>query len=885
MQEHSIRISLGTSFGLEIFLMTNKIIHEALSERTNKPGNIHRPTHNIKPDLNPDYHMHKYKLEDIINADEIQSILDDFHRLTNMVTAVLDLNGKVIEATGWQDLCTGFHRVNPLTARNCTESDLFLAKNLRPGEYVAYKCKNGLWDVVTPLFIGDKHLGNIYTGQFFYDDDPVDDGFFAKQAETYGFDKTAYMDALRRIPRYSRETVNNLMSFLVKLTTYISKISLFNMQLEEEIRERKQIENALKEREAQLRTLTRTIPDLVWLKDSQGKYLFCNSRFESFFGAQEKNIIGKTDYDFMDKDLADFFRKHDKAAVDKGKASINEEEVTFADDGHREILETIKTPIYNSNGQLAGVLGIGRDITGRKQAELAIAAEKERLAVTLRSIGDGVITTDSDGNIVLLNKAAEALTGWNSREAAGRPLPEVFNIINEHTRKQCENPVEKVFATGGTVELANHTCLVAKDGREIVIADSGAPIYDNESKIIGAVLVFRDMTEKQELEHSIQRAQKLESLGVLAGGIAHDFNNLLGGIFGHVELALAETTEEKVSSCLAESLSSIDRARALTQQLLIFAKGGAPIKKLDNLFPFVQKTVQFALSGSSVSSKIKVQKNLWPCDFDKNQISQVIDNIAINAQQAMPNGGKIEVSAQNISLAEKEHVSLAAGKYVKLSIKDEGIGIPKEFLPRIFDPYYTTKFKGHGLGLSTCYSIVNRHGGCIDVESEPGKGSTFHVYLPASIESVAGMAKITTGKHAGSGTFLVMDDEPSIRDIIKKMLESFGYEVVLKKNGKDAIEFFAKEMKANRNLAGMIFDLTIPGGMGGKEAIGEIRKICPNTPAFVASGYSADPIMADPEKYGFNASIRKPFMKAELSEMLEKHLEGGMSTPLEPSTE
>ncbi|MBW1671644.1 MAG: PAS domain S-box protein [Deltaproteobacteria bacterium] len=517
-------------------------------------------------------------------------------------------------------------------------------------------------------------------------------------------------------------------------------------------------------------------------------------------------------------------------------------------------------------------VGVHVDITERKRAELALSAEKERLTVTLRSIGDGVITTDLNGNIVMLNEAAKALTGWNSDEAAGRPLPEVFNIINKRTRQQCENPVEKVLTTRGIVELAHHTCLIAKDGREIVIADSGAPIRDSESLIIGVVLVFRDMTEKQKLNDFMQRAHKLESLGVLAGGIAHDFNNLLGAIFGYIEMAIVETTEENVSTCLAESLSNIDRARALTQQLLTFAKGGAPIKKVENLFPFVQKNAQFALSGSSVSSRFQIQENLWPCDFDKNQIGQVIDNLTINAQQAMPNGGTIEVSARNISLAAKEHISLAAGNYVKLSIKDQGIGIPKEFLPRIFDPYYTTKSKGHGLGLSTCYSIVNRHGGCIDVESEPGKGSTFHLYLPASIESISTIAGKSAGKHTGSGTFLVMDDEEAIRNIIKIILESFGYTVVLKENGKDAIDFLETEIKANRKLAGMIFDLTIPGGMGGKEAIGEIRKICSNTPAFVASGYSNDPIMANPEEYGFNASICKPFKMAELSEMLEKHL-------------
>lgn len=553
-------------------------------------------------------------------------------------------------------------------------------------------------------------------------------------------------------------------------------------------------------------------------------------------------------------------------------------------EGYDLVLETLTTKgrridvrttceVTMVEGRPAKLTGIFQDITEQKKAESALAAEKERLAVTLRSIGDGVITTDTTGAIVMLNKMAETLTGWTTAEAVGRPLPEVFNIINELTRQPSANPVERVLSTGGIVELANHTCLITKNGREIVIADSGAPIHDNESRVIGVVLVFRDMTEKQKLEDFMQKSQKLESLGVLAGGIAHDFNNLLGAIFGYTELAISKTTDDKVLAYLAKSVNSIDRARSLTQQLLTFAKGGAPIRKVENLFPFIQETAQFALSGSSVSSRVQVQENLWPCDLDKNQIGQVIDNLIINAQQAMPTGGIIAISAQNITLAAGEHVSLVAGNYVKLSIKDQGIGIPKEFLPRIFDPYYTTKTKGHGLGLATCYSIISQHDGWIDVESEPGRGTTFHLYLPASLESHL----ITEGEsavdHIGSGTFLIMDDEEVIGEVMKEVIESFGYTVMLTSRGEDAIDFCVAEAKANRTIAGMIFDLTIPGGMGGKEAIVEIRRTYPDTPAFVSSGYSVDPIMANPQDYGFNASLPKPFTIEELSDMLEKHLE------------
>lgn len=320
-------------------------------------------------EIKPEIFSENLDLKSIINIDEVQSIMDDFHYLTNMVTAILDMKGEVIESTGWQDICTKFHRVHLETSHNCTKSDLYLSKNLKPGEYVDYKCKNGLWDVVTPLYVGTNHLGNIFTGQFFYDDDEIDEDFFIKQAEKYGFDKEPYLDAFKNIPRYNKETIDHLMSFLVKFTTYISKISFSNLQLEKEIKKRKRAENALKESEAHMRSLIDSLPDLVWLKDTNGVYLSCNSKFERLFGAKKKDIIGKSDYDFVDEKLADFFRKNDEIAMAAGKPCINEEEVTYADDGHTELLETIKSPMHNFEGKLIGVLGVGRDITERRKNE------------------------------------------------------------------------------------------------------------------------------------------------------------------------------------------------------------------------------------------------------------------------------------------------------------------------------------------------------------------------------------------------------------------------------------------------------------------------------------------------------------------------------------
>ena len=411
-----------------------------------------------------------------------------------------------------------------------------------------------------------------------------------------------------------------------------------------------------------------------------------------------------------------------------------------------------------------------------------------------------------------------------------------------------------------------------KDGEKRLLAWWCKSLRGENGEVSGFLSTARDITEKQRFLEMTQQSQKLESLGVLAGGIAHDFNNLMGGIFGYIDMASEATKEVKVTSYLLKAMNTIDRARALTGQLLTFAKGGAPIQKIDNLFPFVEETAKFALSGANVSCHLEVQQDLWACNFDKNQIGQVIDNLIINAQQAMPVGGTIELTARNIVLSEKEHPLLKNGNYVKISVKDTGVGIFNEHLTKIFDPFFTTKPKGHGLGLATCYSIIKRHEGCIDVESEPGKGSTFNVYLPASTEVASCVTMNTAKMHKGSGTFLIMDDEEVMRDTIRDMLESLGYTVISKENGKDAIDFFATENKANRIIAGMIFDLTVPGGMGGKATIEEIRKTNREIPVFVASGYADDPVMRNPIEHGFMASICKPFRKSELSEMLNKYI-------------
>jgi PAS domain S-box-containing protein len=521
------------------------------------------------------------------------------------------------------------------------------------------------------------------------------------------------------------------------------------------------------------------------------------------------------------------------------------------------------------------VVAVVRDINDRKQAEKALFDEKEQLAVTLRSIGDGVITTDVDGKIVLLNKVAEHLTGWRNKEAVGRSSKEVFHIINEQTREVCENPITKVMKSGQIIELANHTVLISKDGIERSIADSGAPILDAKSDIIGVVLVFRDVTEKQNLEQEALKARKLESIGVLAGGIAHDFNNILAAILGNINLAL-DCTEphEFLYTLLSEAEKASLRAKDLTQQLLTFSKGGDPVRKTTSISQIINDSSSFILRGSNVKCNTWFAPDLLPVDIDPGQISQVIQNITINASHSMPQGGVIDIRCENLLERQHHPIGLGRGKYVMVNIKDHGVGIPHNIIDKIFDPYFSTKQTGSGLGLAISHSIVTQHGGLITVKSEPGKGTIFSIYLMASANQPPDYSdKETSVIPQGHWKIMVMDDDEMVRNIAKAMLTRLGYDTELSADGKEAIDIYKRDMASDTQADIIIMDLTIPGGMGGEEAVKEILTINPDAKILVSSGYSNDPIMANYKDYGFFGAIVKPYQMQELNKIIREALE------------
>jgi len=526
----------------------------------------------------------------------------------------------------------------------------------------------------------------------------------------------------------------------------------------------------------------------------------------------------------------------------------------------------LKKIIYNGREVIyAGVL----DLTAQKAAEEHLASEQERLSVTLRSIGDGVIATDTLGHIIFLNKVAEELTGWNNEEAKGRPSSEIFNIINEKTDQKCVSPVQRVLELGRIVGLANHTILIAKDGSQKNIADSGAPIRDKFSKVIGVVLVFRDVTHEQKMEEELLKIRKLESIGVLAGGIAHDFNNILAAILGNIELASfrIDTNDNKSIALLEGAKKATIRATKLTQQLLTFAKGGEPAREKTILPELITESANFVLHGSQVACHYNFPDTLWEVDVDSGQIGQVIQNITINAKHAMPEGGTITISCANITDAATESLlSVTSGNYVQITIKDSGIGIPKRIIDKIFDPYFSTKQEGSGLGLAICFSIINKHDGYITVDSISGKGTIFSIYLPATLGKTSGnidIPGITNPTEAVK--VMIMDDEAMLLEIAQSQLTILGHETILVTNGVQAIDKYQELQDKGEAVDVVILDLTVPGNMGGQEAAQKLLQVDPLAKIIVTSGYSNDPVMSDYKHYGFSAALSKPFDLKELN--------------------
>ena len=526
-------------------------------------------------------------------------------------------------------------------------------------------------------------------------------------------------------------------------------------------------------------------------------------------------------------------------------------------------------PVATPQGSLWS--GVISDITERRLIEEKLR-QSEELYRLLTELGPNAITvTDLTGVIRVLNPKALGLFGYREESQAigGRFLDRVAPECLEAARAAGA----ELFRKGAVTDL--ELKLQHRDGSHFTADLNASLLRDSQGQPKLIIIVASDTTQRKQAEAERVKLQKIEAIGTLAGGIAHDFNNLLQGVFGYITMARLKISDQEVAADMLEQAEqAINQAVHLTSQLLTFAKGGQPQKKRVLLRKTIENAAKFALSGSSSTSRLCIAQDLWASDADEGQIGQVIQNMVINASQAMQHAGQVEIRADNIELPAGSHAALPqGGRFIRIQIADTGVGIPAQYLPKVFDPYFTTKQKGSGLGLATCYSIVKRHEGTVTVHSESGAGTTFCVYLPAArqAERQAAQQELPSApalQAKRQGQVLIMDDEEMVRNVAGQMIQICGFQAAYAADGAEAIAKLREARESGRPFDVVILDLTVKGGMGGEEAIGKIRAIDAEVKAVVSSGYSDNPVVSDYRAFGFDAYLNKPYTVTALRDSL-----------------
>ncbi len=636
----------------------------------------------------------------------------------------------------------------------------------------------------------------------------------------------------------------------------------------EDITEHKKDQKDLNLQETYFQQLFENSPEAITMVDKKDRIVRSNKCFQELFQYNSEEIEGIHINDLIvPDDLAEEASGISQKVLNGGV--VQAETVRKRKDGSLVDVALLGYPMF-VNDDLVGIYAIYKDITGRKEAEEALRESEEKYRILVEESHDAIYM-HSGNKLQFVNYKICDITGYTKEELYQM---EVWDIIHPEDRDRMKEIVKRK-EKGERMPKTYEARLLTKDGGVKVAEFAVDKVkFKGEYAVLGTV---RDITEYKEMEDEIQRAEKLETIGILAGGIAHDFNNLLTGIMGNLSLAkMHVATDDEAFKVLTEAEKASREAGKLTQQLLTFSKGGAPIKEAASITEIIKDSAEFALRGSNVRCDFHFPDDLWMVEVDRTQMSQVINNLIINADQAMPEGGIIKVSASNITISEDSVLPIGPGQYVEILMEDEGVGIPEEHLLNIFDPFFTTKEGGSGLGLATVYSIIQRHSGYITCESEVESGSTFYIYLPASVKGIEKEEmeeRLESSK--GGVKVLLMDDEEVIRDVAGRMLDRLGYKVEFASSGEEVIDIYKQAFQSGDCFDIVIMDLTVPGGMGGKEAIEKLLKIDPDIKAIVSSGYFNDPVMANFKDYGFSGVVPKPYDIDELGKAVKEVIEGG----------
>jgi len=635
-------------------------------------------------------------------------------------------------------------------------------------------------------------------------------------------------------------------------------------KLEEENRDLIHKTKTLSEDLDRYRLLVDNASDLIHSVTPRGKFLYTNQAW--------RDTLGYTDDEIRRLSLMEIVEQNCKGKCENiFMRLINGEKIDrnttcfLTRDGDRVIVEGRCTTHFEDGKPLC-MTGIFRNLTEQTRSELALLESEKKYNDLFENSSDLIQIVNPNGQLLYVNHAWRKTFGYNEDEIADLSI---FDLIATDCQDHCKATFQQIISSPKL--HCFKTVFMAKDGSKIFIEGNGTCTFENGKPIV-TQCIFQDVTEKKKLEEELIKVQKLESLGVLAGGIAHDFNNLLTAILGNISMAkMTANPREIISEYLDKTEKATIRAQKLTKQLLTFSRGGTPIKKFTTLPELIQESTSFVLRGSKSRCSYHFAEDLWAVEADEGQLGQVAQNLIINAHEAMPDGGTITIKAANRIIGPNEIIPLTPGKYVELIVKDQGTGIPSEHLFRIFDPYFSSKSTGSGLGLAISYSIIKNHGGLITVNSKPDHGAVFTILLPATMKTAPKTQhRDTLQKINGKRKLkiLLMDDNNIVQDVTTSMLTLLGCDVIQAWHGEEALGLYQEAHRNGDHIDMVIMDLTIPGGMGGKEAISALRSFDPKAKAVVASGYADDPIMANYEEYGFVGVLTKPFKVEDLNNII-----------------
>ncbi len=634
-----------------------------------------------------------------------------------------------------------------------------------------------------------------------------------------------------------------------------------NQLLEKEVASSIKAMKLLEDDVDQYRTFIENARDLIHSVTPDGSFLYTNQAWKNVLGYSEEDLKEMKLMDIVEDGCRDKCQGIFKKLID-GENIDRNETIFIAKDGSKIIVEG-QCSTHFKDGKATRMTGFFRDISDRSRHEAALRESEMRYRDLFENAHDLIQIIRPDGKLLYVNNSWRQTFGYSEEEVESLSI---FDIISPDCQEHCQETFSKVISEEKTHYIS--TTFADKKGKKVLIEGNAICKFE-DGKPLYTQCIFRDVTEKKKMEEELIKAQKLESIGVFAGGIAHDFNNLLQAITGNISLAKIHISPtNKAYERLEKTEKASILAQNLTQQLLTFSKGGDPIKTVTSIAEILEESTSFSLRGSKLKCDYQMADDLWPVEVDKGQLGQVAQNLAINANQATPDGGILTITASNITIADNDIFNLPGGQYVKIIFQDQGSGISEENLAKIFDPYFSNKKTGSGLGLAISYSIISNHGGLITANSEPGQGATFTIYLPASSASPLSEQKETKAPTKHKGRFLIMDDEELIREALGAMLDCLGCESDAVNDGRAAVTMYKKALKKGTPYTGVIMDLTVPGGMGGKETLEQLKKINPHVKAIVSSGYARDPIMANFSEHGFCDVLPKPYTVEDLSHAL-----------------